>query len=164
MGQRQGHQRSGYHETSTSTTMHFLTNVVLQSPNGRARTMMHLNRILMIWNRCHKNNARPHLRKPMQSRANQKIISIQMKGHPMLQTVQQQCSRRQPAVREGLEGRLNTSATMWQGENWRTWHFTVMLWFQAAFQAIPQTPWRIPTGKQRWTESSNHWKKMVSGS
>ena len=27
-----------------------------------------------------------------------------------------------------------------------------------------QTPWRIPTGKQRWTESSNHWKKMVSGS
>ena len=33
-------------------------------------------------------------------------------GNPMLQTVQQQCSRRQPEVREGLEGRLNTSATM----------------------------------------------------
>ena len=46
-GQRQGHQRSGYHETSTLTTMPFLT-VVLQSPKRRARTMMHLNRKLMI--------------------------------------------------------------------------------------------------------------------
>ena len=34
----------------------------------------------------------------------------------------------------------------------------------SAFQAIQQTLWRIPTGKQRWTESSNHWKKTVSGS
>ena len=33
-------------------------------------------------------------------------------GTPNVQTVQQQCSRRQPDVREGLEGRLNTSATM----------------------------------------------------
>ena len=46
------------------------------------------------------------------SRANQKITSIQVKGHPMLQRVQQQCSRRQPDVREGLEGRLNTLTTM----------------------------------------------------
>ena len=44
----EGHQRSGYHEASTSTTMHFLTDVVLQSLKGRARTMMHLNRMLMI--------------------------------------------------------------------------------------------------------------------
>ena len=107
MDQTQGHQRSGYNETSTSTTMHFLTNVVLQSPNGRARTMMHLNWMLMISNPCHMNNARLLLRKPMQSRANQKITPIQMKGHPMLQTLQQQCSRRQPDVREGLEARLN---------------------------------------------------------
>ena len=47
-GQRQGHQRFRFHETSTSTTMLFLTNVVLQSPKGRARTMMHLNLMLMI--------------------------------------------------------------------------------------------------------------------
>ena len=33
-------------------------------------------------------------------------------GHPMLQTVQQQCSRRQPDFWEGLEAGLSTSATM----------------------------------------------------
>ena len=45
-------------------------------------------------------------------RAHQKMTSIQMKGHPTLQTVQQQCSRRQPDVQEGLEERLKTSVTM----------------------------------------------------
>ena len=39
-----------YHETSTSTTMNFLANVVLESPKRRARTMMRLNWMLMIWN------------------------------------------------------------------------------------------------------------------
>ena len=54
------------------------------------------------------NNARPHLRKPMQSRANHKITSIQMKGHPMIPTVQQQCSRRQPDVRDQMFGGSST--------------------------------------------------------
>ena len=40
-GQRQGHQRSRCHETSTSTTMNFRINVVFQPPKRKAKTMIH---------------------------------------------------------------------------------------------------------------------------
>ena len=48
VGHRQGHQRSGCHETSVPTTMTFRIIVVLQSPKRNTRTMMRLKQMLMI--------------------------------------------------------------------------------------------------------------------
>ena len=62
---------------------------------------------LVSYEQCEATSTKTHA-----IQGESEITSIQMNRHPMLQTVQQLCSRRQPDVRKGLEERLNTSTTM----------------------------------------------------
>ena len=66
----------GLAATKRQLQRRWIFNVALQSTTSKARTMVHLNQMLMFWNRGYMNIAKRRLRGPMQSRANQKNTSI----------------------------------------------------------------------------------------